>query len=132
MDVDVDVLRAQADEDGRKADGGRRADGFALLDGPTQIPLAKRGQRSCPVPKPSGLVGEILGFNDHHLSSPNQNQDQDQSKKESCPIPPSAVMVGELLGFKRVGHHHHHHQPSSSPGERERGRRGDVDVGRPP
>ncbi|KAI9834580.1 MAG: hypothetical protein M1819_002956 [Sarea resinae] len=42
--------------DGADAADGELADGVAPM-GPTQL-----RQRECPVPKPRGLVGEILGF----------------------------------------------------------------------
>lgn len=55
----------------------------------------ERNSRACPIPKPSGLVGEILGFKSENGSG---GEEGDESGK-TCPIPRTP---SEMLGFKKV------------------------------
>lgn len=49
--------------------------------------MAEKKKRECPVPKPGGLVGQVMGFKEHESQRPSQ------------------VIVKELQG-RRGGHKH--------------------------
>ncbi|KAL1901877.1 hypothetical protein Sste5346_001582 [Sporothrix stenoceras] len=49
----------------------------------------RRPNRECPVPKPGGIVGELLGFKSEQQQQQHQLQSQHQTQKQSLPHPTS-------------------------------------------